>query len=72
LTNFEEEIVHNHFDDNDEGFSVKREGALNKSLDAGYVGYNPEITGFLDTDEVLQDLEEMDQLEESSVENGLR
>jgi len=73
LTNFEEEIVNNNFDDNDdEGFSVKREGALNKSLDVGYVGYDPEMTGFLDPDEVLQDLEEIDKLEESSVENGLR
>jgi len=73
LTNVEEEIPDNNIDNDDaEEFSVKREGALNRSLDAGYGAFNPEINGFLDPEEVLQDLEEIDKLEQSSLEDGLR
>ena len=69
----EEEILDNIIDnDNAEEFSVKREGALNRSLDAGYGAFNPEINGFLDPEEVLQDLEEIEKLEQSSLEDGLR
>ena len=70
LTNFEEEHATNNIDDDQ--FSVKREGALNKSLDAGFGTYDPAISGYLDPDEVLQDLEDMEKLEESSIEAGLR
>ena len=71
MTNFEEENADNNIDDV-ETFNVKREGALNNSLEANYVSYNSDVAGLLDHDEVMQDLEEIQELEEDSLENGLR
>jgi len=71
LTNFEEEHVDNNIDDVEE-FNIKREGALNNSLEAGYVRHDPEVADILDPEEVIQDLEEIQELEQDSLENGLR
>jgi len=64
--NFEEDANNNI---NGDQFSVYREGALNKSLDAEFGAKEPAISGDLDPGEVVQDLEK---LEESSSEAGLR
>jgi len=71
LTNFEEEHIDNNIDDVEE-FNIKREGALNNSLEAGYIRHDPDVADILDPEEVMQDLEEIQELEQDTLENGLR
>ena len=65
LTNFEEENMDLNLDDY--GFNVKREEALNNSLEGGFVSYNTEVAGLLDPDEVLRDLEDIEELEQDTL-----
>ena len=67
MTNFEEETADNNIHDV-ETINVEREGWLNNSLGAKYVAHNSDVTGLLDHDEVMQ----VQELEEDSLENGLR
>ena len=55
-----------------EEFNIKREGALNNSLEPGYAQHNSNVDDILDPEEVLQDLEEIQELEQDSLENELR
>ena len=70
-TNFEEEEdANNNLYGNQ--FSVNREGALNKTLDVEFEANDPAISVVMDPGEVVQDLEGIEKLEESSIEAGLR
>ena len=71
MTNFEEENIDNNIDGVEE-FNIKREGALNNSLEPGYAQHNSNVDDILDPEEVLQDLEEIQELEQDSLENELR
>ena len=57
--------IHNNGD-----LDLKREGALDKTLDADYSLYDSCFDGYLDQRETIQDLE--DEESESLVELGLR
>ena len=67
LTNLEEETADNNIHEV-ETSNVEREGSLNNSLEANYVAHNSDVAGLLDHDEVMQ----VQELEEDSLENGLR
>ena len=67
MTNLEEETADNNIHEV-ETIYVEREGLLNNSLGAKYVVHNSDVAGLLDHDEVMQ----VQELEEDSLENGLR
>ena len=68
--NFEEEDANNNIYGDQSG--EYREGVLNKSLDAGFGANEPAISVVVDPGEVVQALEGIEKLEESSIEAGLR